>query len=67
MIWRIILHTVEFAFLVFHASVAVFVCSRMAKKDAVFRTGFFAIYLLQSVMDCGNFLLVGIYRNRYSN
>lgn len=58
MIWRIILHTVEFAFLVFHASVAVFVCSRMAKKDAVFRTGFFAIYLLQSVMDCGNFLLM---------
>ncbi|KAH7701572.1 hypothetical protein AAVH_31292, partial [Aphelenchoides avenae] len=47
---------VEVPLAIFHTSVIVLVCKQMAKRNVEFTSGFFAIYVFQSVNDLLNYI-----------
>lgn len=49
---------IEWSLLAFHLSVAIFIASQVLQKRVPYTTGFFKIYLVQSVVDIWNYLSV---------
>lgn len=49
---------IELALLTFHVSVSVFLFAMVRKRRHPFTSGFFALYLTQSVVDCASYAVV---------
>lgn len=51
---------VEIPLLCFHISVVVCVIRQVRKKNPMFTTAFFAIYIVQSMADVGTYVMVSV-------
>lgn len=58
-IWLLVSFGIEFALLAFSVTVAIFVAVQRAKRRPLFSSAFFAIYLLESVIGCAHYVVVG--------
>lgn len=54
-------YTLECVFLSFHISVTVFLACSSLKNKSLFRNGFYVMYMVQSVVDCGSIILASLF------
>lgn len=51
---------IEVPLILFHLSVIIVIFMQIYRRNAMFRTGFFAIYLCQSFVDIGGYVFVSV-------
>lgn len=64
--WFIVAITVELIFLLIHTSVLLCILRQRAKGAVLFRSGFFAIYVVQSIADIVHYALVSRLQSQIS-